>query len=181
MNDDMFVDENENTTYNVNENLNHGGDAENRNPYSEPEQNINNTQGQDNPYENPQQSNPYAGPETPKYGASGKKLGLGFGIASMVLGIISLLCFCSCINIILAILAIIFGIIQIVSYETKGMAVAGIVTATISVILFVTCYALLLSNATFMNMMEEEMGNGFNQREIYEFMQEYTDDVEDML
>lgn len=171
MNDDMFVDENENVEYSANNNTDDGR----ANPYGEPEQNQ-------NPYGEPnQQSNPYAGPETPKYGASGKKLGLGFGIASMVLGIISLLCFCSCINIILAILAIIFGIIQIVSYETKGMAIAGIVTATISVILFVTCYALLLSNATFMNMMEEEMGNGFNQREIYEFMQEYTDDVEDML
>ena len=35
--------------------------------------------------------------------------GVGFGIASLVLGIISLLLFCTCINIPLAILAIVFG------------------------------------------------------------------------
>ncbi len=124
----------------------------------------------------------YGGPQgNPQYGPTGKKIGLGFGIASLVLGIISLLCFCSCINIILAILAVIFGIIQIVSYETKGMAIAGIVTATISVILSVVCYGLVLSNTSFMKMMEDEMKNGLNQREIYEFMQEYTYDMEDML
>lgn len=130
-------------------------------------------------YGNQQQ---YGGPQgNPQYGPTGKKIGLGFGIASLVLGIISLLCFCSCINIILAILAVIFGIIQIVSYETKGMAIAGIVTATISVILSVVCYGLVLSNTSFMKMMEDEMKNGLNQREIYEFMQEYTYDMEDML
>lgn len=130
-------------------------------------------------YGNQQQ---YGGSQgNPQYGPTGKKIGLGFGIASLVLGIISLLCFCSCINIILAILAVIFGIIQIVSYETKGMAIAGIVTATISVILSVVCYGLVLSNTSFMKMMEDEMKNGLNQREIYEFMQEYTYDMEDML
>lgn len=181
MNDDMFVDENENTNYNVNNNSNIYEEAEGQNPYSQPQQDAADKQMQDSPYTNNQQKNPYGGSEEPKYGATGKKIGLGFGIASMVLGIISLLCFCTCINVVLAILAIIFGIIQIVSYEGKGMAIAGIVTATISVILFVTCFGLVLSNATFMNMLEDEMGKGIEQRDIYEFMEEYTYDIEDML
>jgi hypothetical protein len=61
--------------------------------------------------------------------------GIGFGLTSMILGILSLLLFCSCINYILAILAIVFGIIQIVKYQRKGMAIAGIVTAAISILL----------------------------------------------
>ena len=134
----------------------------------------------DNPYSD-RGDNPYSAPEEPHYNATGKKIGLGFGIASLVLGIVSLLCFCTCINIVLAILAIIFGIIQIISYESRGMAIGGIVTATISIILFVTCYGLLFSNATFVKMVEDEMSNGFNQRDIYEFMEEYTYDMENML
>lgn len=161
MNDDMFVDEDKNETpYHT---TNHNAGDSGQNPYGEP------------------QENPYSNPQEPQYSPTGKKIGLGFGIASLVLGIISLLCFCTCINIILAILAIIFGIIQIISYESKGMAIGGIVTATISIILFVICYGLLFSNATFMKMVEDEMGNGFNQRDIYEFMEEYTYDMEDML
>ena len=169
MNDDMFVDEDKNETpyHTTNQNAGDSG----QNPYGEP---------QENPYSSGQE-NPYGNPEEPKYNATGKKIGRGFGIASLVLGIVSLLCFCTCINIVLAILAIIFGIIQIISYESKGMAIGGIVTATISIILFVTCYGLLFSNTTFMKMVEDEMSNGFNQRDIYEFMEEYTYDMEDML
>ncbi|MDD6194601.1 MAG: DUF4190 domain-containing protein [Lachnospiraceae bacterium] len=160
MNDDMFVDEN-------------------ANPYGNPQDHVYSNKQENG--EGDQQGNPYSAPNEPQYSPAGKKIGLGFGIASLVLGIVSLLCFCTCINIILAILAIIFGIIQIVSYENKGMAIGGIVTATISIILFVTCYGLLLSNASFMRMVEDEMGNGFDQRDIYEFMEEYNYDMEDML
>jgi hypothetical protein len=60
---------------------------------------------------------------------------IGFGLTSMILGILSLLLFCSCINYILAILAIIFGIIQLVKYQNRGMAIAGLVTAGLSIIL----------------------------------------------
>jgi hypothetical protein len=60
---------------------------------------------------------------------------IGFGLTSMILGILSLLLFCSCINYILAVLAIIFGIIQLVRYQNRGMAIAGLVTAGLSIIL----------------------------------------------
>ena len=62
----------------------------------------------------------------------------GFGIAALVLGVISMVLFCSCINIPLAILAIVFGIIQLTKPDSaKGMAIGGIVTGVISLIAFV--------------------------------------------
>ena len=64
-----------------------------------------------------------------------KGTGTGFGIASLVLGILSVFTFACCINYILAVLAIIFGIVQIVKNEKKGLAIAGIVMGVISIIL----------------------------------------------
>ena len=59
----------------------------------------------------------------------------GFGIASLVLGILSLLLTCSCFNYITGILAIIFGIVQIVqSTNNSGMALAGLITAGLSLL-----------------------------------------------
>lgn len=64
--------------------------------------------------------------------------GMGFGIASMVLGIVSLVLFCTCINVPLAIVAVIFGIVHVARHtESNGFAIAGIVTSIISVILMV--------------------------------------------
>lgn len=59
----------------------------------------------------------------------------GFGIASMVLGIIAVVLFFSLINVPLAILAIVFGIIQLTKKEAQGMSVAGIITGALSLIL----------------------------------------------
>ena len=61
--------------------------------------------------------------------------GTGFGIASLVLGILSVFTFACCINYILAVLAIIFGIVQMVKNEKKGLAIGGIITAVISIVL----------------------------------------------
>ena len=60
----------------------------------------------------------------------------GFAIASLVLGIISLVLSCTMINIITAILALVFGIIHMVKYQSrKGMAIAGIVLGIISIVI----------------------------------------------
>lgn len=67
--------------------------------------------------------------------AKGTGTGTGFGIASLVLGILSVFTFACCINYILAVLAIIFGIVQIVKNEKKGLAIGGIITAVISIVL----------------------------------------------
>ena len=67
--------------------------------------------------------------------------GRGFGIASMVLGIIALVLFFSFVNIPLAILAIIFGIIQLMRKAPKGMAISGIVMGISSLFLLVIFWA----------------------------------------
>lgn len=67
--------------------------------------------------------------------AQDKEDSIGFGVASLVLGILSIFTFICCINYIFAILAIIFGIVQMVKSKKKGMAIAGIITAGISIIL----------------------------------------------
>ena len=129
---------------------------------------------------NENQQNPYS-TEQEQNGTTDEKAGLGFGIASMVLGIISLLCFCTCINIIPAILAIVFGIIQIMTREHKGMAIAGIVTGALSICLLIGCYALAFSNAAFVNMVENEMVEEFNRDEIEDIFEHYMPEPHDVL
>ena len=79
------------------------------------------------------------------YHSSSKPSGTGFGIASMVLGILALVFFCGCINIPLAIISIIFAIIHINRKTGSiGFAIAGIVTSVISVILTVIMIVVFL-------------------------------------
>ncbi len=73
--------------------------------------------------------------------------GRGFGIASMVLGIIALILFFSFVNIPLAILAIIFGIIQLTRKAPKGMAISGIVMGISSLFLLVVFWTCMLVSA----------------------------------
>lgn len=133
-----------------------------------------------NPYENPYggngyQYNPYGGtPREPQRGPHGKKMNVGLGIASLVIGIISLMCFCTGLNVILAILAIVFGIVQLATCESKGLAIGGIVMAAISIVLTAITYGLLFSNVTFTDMMKEEVQQNFQDDEdIQQFLEEY--------
>lgn len=72
---------------------------------------------------------------------------VGFGVASLVLGILSVFLFClCCVNFFTALLAIIFGIVQIVKSKHKGMAIAGIITAAISVILSILLWSGAFAN-----------------------------------
>ena len=111
--------------------LNQNQNPQYGNPYP-PNQNQNPQYG--NPYPPNQNQNPqYGNPYPPNYNqrpADNRKEepGKGFAVASMVLGLISLVLFCTGINIITAILAIVFGIIHLVKQkQNPGMAVAGIV------------------------------------------------------
>ena len=73
--------------------------------------------------------------------------GRGFGIASMVLGIIALVLFFSFVNIPLAILATIFGIIPLMRKAPKGMAISGIVMGISSLFLLVIFWTCMLVSA----------------------------------
>ncbi len=73
-----------------------------------------------------------------------EKNGAGFGVASMVLGIIAVLFSC-CIYVVafpLGILGLILGIVGIKKNSGKGMAIAGLVLNLIAVALGVACIVL---------------------------------------
>lgn len=83
-----------------------------------------------NPYEYPNSPMPYyttqpAMPQKP----------IGFAVAALVLGLISLFGMCCCVNFVTAPLAIVFGIIALVKkHRGTGMSIAGIITAALSLI-----------------------------------------------
>lgn len=69
----------------------------------------------------------------------------GLGVASILLGILSIVTFCSCCNVIFSILAILFGCIQIFTKSNKdGSAFAwiGIATSIASVIMTIVFWAI---------------------------------------
>lgn len=90
-----------------------------------------------------------------------------FGIASMVLGIISLVLFCSCLNVPLAIVAVILGVIQLAKAGTgKGMAIAGIITSCLSIVLLIGFVVMFMLSANFAEAFEQGMQEGL---EMYEY------------
>ncbi len=100
-----------------------------------------------------------------------KGTGTGFGIASLVLGILSIFTFACCINYILAVLAIIFGIVQIVKNEKKGLAIGGIVTAVISIIVGILFTMFFAVNIT-ENMKDPDSP-------FYQYLEEYEQKMEE--
>lgn len=70
----------------------------------------------------------------------------GMAIASLVLGIISVVMSCSGYNFITAILAIIFGAIHLAKRRSRrGMAIAGIVLGIISIAIFIIAVVVLVA------------------------------------
>ena len=83
----------------------------------------------------------------------------GFAIGSMVCGIISILCCClTWVSLILAIAAIVLGIIALkYQYDGRGMAIAGIVTGGIGI--FIWLIVLLVAGSGFFTSLVEEFSN----------------------
>ena len=120
--------------------------------------------------------NPYGGtPENP-YGG-GDSEGSGFGIAALILGIISMVFFCSCLTYITAPLAIIFGIVQLVKSKTrgKGLAIAGLVTGIISLLACIAFYAVIIHNTALQDSVQDYYNNyDFNDPDsIEQFIEDY--------
>ena len=101
---------------------------------------------------------------------------IGFGIASLILGIASIFLFACCVNYILAILAIIFGIVQIVTNKRKGLAIGGIVTAGISIVIATLMWLFGFSLA---GQLEDPSSPLYKYYE--EYMDEYTSEYEDYM
>ena len=104
---------------------------------------------------------------------SNKSESEGFGIASLVLGIITALMFCTCISWITGILAIIFGIIQLVKGNKKGMAIVGLITSGIGFVVSIILYILIFFAG---------FGSYSNYNDIYNHIyDDIYDDIEDSM
>ncbi|MDE6970494.1 MAG: DUF4190 domain-containing protein, partial [Eubacterium sp.] len=105
--------------------------------------------------------------------------GTGFGIASMILGILSLMLFCTCMNIPLAVAAVIFGILQYTKgTQGRGMALAGMITAALSVVALIVTIALMWG--PFMQYYQQELNVYDSQGQPgYEYDYEYDIGPED--
>lgn len=82
-----------------------------------------------------------AGSLPPKYGGRNGGGQTGLAIASLICGIVSILCCCCCINLIPAAAAIVCGIITLVQHrDGKGMAITGLVLGAIALLLYVVLF-----------------------------------------
>ena len=100
------------------------------------------------------------------------------GIVSMVLGILALCLFCTWINYILGIISIVFGIIQLVKYRKKGMAIAGIILSAVSFVLTIILYvALIISTVNTPSYTpsydDYEYHNYFDDSDLNDFYKDY--------
>lgn len=103
----------------------------------------------------------------PEGAGKSSSTGNGFAIASLVLGIVAVVGFCSCINIPIAILGIIFGIIHLVQHGKNGMAIAGIITSGVSILLFVI-FMMLYSLAIFSSSTQSMFNDYYDYYDYYE-------------
>jgi hypothetical protein len=96
----------------------------------------------------------------------------GFGLASLILGAAAVLLFGTCINFILIILAIIFGVIQLSRSQKKAMAVTGIVLSGVSLVLSIVLWVVVLSHIDF--------GSVFDSDDFfdYDFSDDYDNDYD---
>ncbi len=85
--------------------------------------------------------------------------GKGFGVASLICGIISLTLFCSIFNVFSSLLSIIFGIVHIRRGGKKGIAIIGMLCSVCSIILLIICMTLIMSNTAFLDMITSSMLN----------------------
>ena len=95
--------------------------------------------------------------------------GLGFAVAALICGILSIICCASsCFGVVLAIAGIIFAIIVLSKdYDGRGLAIAGLVTSIIG---------LLLSAALTVAVLESSLNTGDFQDTI-ENINEYVEDL----
>ena len=92
----------------------------------------------------PNQLPPIGGPNgenvepigSPQYYYQQPRKKLGFAIASMVLGIVSIVGLCCCIGVFTAPVAVVFGIIALAKkHDGKGMSITGIILGSLTIIL----------------------------------------------
>ena len=119
------------------------------------------------PYQqSPYQQQPYQQPIPPMQPPMapvpppGPQGGKGLAVASMVLGIISLVCFCWWyISVVAAIIGLILGIVSLRGQKPgRGMAIAGIVTSAIGLVLMVIFLILAAAGLAILGSMSDAAG-----------------------
>lgn len=102
------------------------------------------------------------------------------GLVSMILGILSVFLFAACVNVPIAIVAVIFGIMQIVRSRKRAMAIAGIVTGILSIIMGIALWVALVNGLTGENgILNQLLQDGQNRNGIENYLDEYEDFFED--
>lgn len=134
--------------------------------YTEPYRTYNEN-GQFNPppqsgHENPNESDAYgdvnqAYQEPRRYNPDA----IGFGIASLVFGILTIVFFLCCAPI-SAIFGLVFGIIQLARYPKKGLAICGIVTSAVGFLMFMIAWIVMFNSATFQTTIEQQIRDELN-------------------
>lgn len=109
-------------------------------------------------YETPAQTQYYDSFNSKETTVNAKRGNIGFSIASMVCGILSILCCClTYFSVVLSIAAIVLGIITLVNkYDGKGMAIAGIATGCVGVLL-VVIFKIAEASSTYQDLLDEIM------------------------
>lgn len=105
----------------------------------------------------------------------------GFGIAALVLGIISIVFFWAGINFITAILAIVFGAIYVAKRKEygKGFGIAGIILGGVSIVIGLIFWALVAFVAVnYAGTIGNEISNDFNSEFGEEFNDEFYDNYD---
>ncbi len=162
----------------------YGGQGQ-QDPYGQPNGNAyggQNQQGYGQPngsaYGGQNQQTPLSGYAEPvyhnQYNNYNQEESQGFGIASMICGILALVtccCWCPCAP--LAVVSIVLGIIQLSKGTAKGISIAGIVCSAIGLIMMIV----FLVAGIFMNSSEGYQDFLHEYNEILEDLQEdtYTD------
>lgn len=105
-----------------------------------------------------------------QYNTDSREESQGFGIASLICGILAIVtCCCSCPCAPLAIVSIVLGILQISKGTGKGMAIAGIICSAVGLVLMIIClvFTIVLNTSA-------DLSNGYY-RNYYDILQELED------
>lgn len=97
------------------------------------------------------------------YSADGQQSGegkggyIGVSIASLICGILAIICCCATtFSLLLSIAAIVLGIITIVKkYDGKGMAIAGIATGGVAIVLTILAFVSLFASGAYVDFISE--------------------------
>ena len=115
------------------------------------------------------------------YATAPKQGGTGFGVASLVLGIVSIVLCCTCVQFITGPLSIIFGAVHLAGNKPqKGLAIAGIICSIVAIVMGAFYVSGTSSGSeTFWEEFEREFDRQYNSNDGWE--DELESELESMI